>query len=280
MFHTAKIQNWKQFTTNQAIYGFAGALCFTLQRYKIESNSQLLIFIRHFFISCVSHCKDTKLKAIHNVPLVIAKVGVVVFHTAKIQNWKQFTTNGYTFWYSEQLCFTLQRYKIESNSQLLVGPSRLVRCCVLHCKDTKLKAIHNQQVRPCNANKLCFTLQRYKIESNSQRLLSIPFFANCCVLHCKDTKLKAIHNISPDSRAATTVVFYTAKIQNWKQFTTMTKTVIITCRLCFTLQRYKIESNSQHLVFLFQLPRSCVLHCKDTKLKAIHNLLFILIILL
>ena len=163
-------------------------LCFTLQRYKIESNSQLEKCGSIVSVSCVLHCKDTKLKAIHNSVKRITALS--------------------------KLCFTLQRYKIESNSQLLVGPSRLVRCCVLHCKDTKLKAIHNQQVRPCNANKLCFTLQRYKIESNSQRLLSIPFFANCCVLHCKDTKLKAIHNISPDSRAATTVVFYTAKIQN------------------------------------------------------------------
>ena len=35
---------------------------------------------------CVSHCKDTKLKAIHNDNREDVANGGVVFHTAKIQN--------------------------------------------------------------------------------------------------------------------------------------------------------------------------------------------------
>ena len=35
-----------------------------------------------------------------------------------------------------------------------------------------------------------------------------------CVLHCKDTKLKAIHNGWNKEVGRTYVVFYTAKIQN------------------------------------------------------------------
>ena len=35
-----------------------------------------------------------------------------------------------------------------------------------------------------------------------------------CVLHCKDTKLKAIHNSAIKQANGDTVVFYTAKIQN------------------------------------------------------------------
>ena len=42
----------------------------------------------------------------------------------------------------------------------------------------------------------------------------------CCVSHCKDTKLKAIHNHEWQYNTEISVVFHTAKIQNWKQFTT------------------------------------------------------------
>ncbi len=71
----------------------------------------------------------------------------------------------------------------------------LSKSCVLHCKDTKLKAIHNVDVRAIDLSKLCFTLQKYKIESNSQHWVSDNGWIERCVLHCKDTKLKAIHNI-------------------------------------------------------------------------------------
>ena len=91
MFYTAKIQNWKQFTTSDVV---------------ITSS-----------LGCVLHCKDTKLKAIHNFDEIGEDVANVVFYTAKIQNWKQFTTELSTAMSSRMLCFTLQRYKIESNSQ-------------------------------------------------------------------------------------------------------------------------------------------------------------------
>ncbi len=90
--------------------------------------------------------------------------------------------------FTEQLCFTLQRYKIESNSQLSYDTHLLNASCVLHCKDTKLKAIHNLADSVNCFALLCFTLQRYKIESNSQ------LSHNTCLLNA--------------------VVFYTAKIQN------------------------------------------------------------------
>ena len=61
-------------------------LCFTLQRYKIESNSQLDNLKEQKGIRCVSHCKDTKLKAIHNGATLETSGTAVVFHTAKIQN--------------------------------------------------------------------------------------------------------------------------------------------------------------------------------------------------
>ena len=223
-------------------------MCFTLQRYKIESNSQHLYLRLSVYFRCVSHCKDTKLKAIHNSLVCFPLFLFVVFHTAKIQNWKQFTTTVKFVLYRQMLCFTLQRYKIESNSQHVTMPSDDKICCVSHCKDTKLKAIHNfvryfyffwlvvfhtakiQNWKQFTTNlrklkhlyQLCFTLQRYKIESNSQPINNNIIIINSCVLHCKDTKLKAIHNATFYVATIKLVVFYTAKIQNWKQFTTWT----------------------------------------------------------
>ena len=143
------------------------------------------------------------------------------------------------------MCFTLQRYKIESNSQLRERQPIDWNCCVSHCKDTKLKAIHNTSALLEQHKMLCFTLQRYKIESNSQLRYVCKSYCSSCVSHCKDTKLKAIHNSKSCKDIVNAVVFHTAKIQNWKQFT--------------TLNRHRKKNYR------------CVSHCKDTKLKAIHN---------
>ena len=142
---------------------------------------------------CVSHCKDTKLKAIHNKHWGSVITFTVVFHTAKIQNWKQFTTGFF-----------------DHVSSI---------CCVSHCKDTKLKAIHNSVLSGMAEKRVVF--HTAKIQNWKQfTTATLPLFLFfCCVSHCKDTKLKAIHNF-PTS-------------------------LISMSALCFTLQRYKIESNSQ-----------------------------------
>ena len=245
VFYTAKIQNWKQFTTVSLHTSLVRMLCFTLQRYKIESNSQHRCGKDISFSGCVLHCKDTKLKAIHNHFTLLVFLMRVVFYTAKIQNWKQFTTKlsvGIVF---QPLCFTLQRYKIESNSQRLSSNILATSVVFYTAKIQNWKQFTTQRVGGLLWLRLCFTLQRYKIESNSQLPSSCHICSICCVLHCKDTKLKAIHNYSKEIKKIQKVVFYTAKIQNWKQFTTTN-------------------------VF-WELIFSCVLHCKDTKLKAIHN---------
>ena len=41
------------------------------------------------------------------------------------------------------MCNTMQRYKFESNSQLNLGRGVAIVGCVIPCKDTNLKAIHN-----------------------------------------------------------------------------------------------------------------------------------------
>ena len=119
------------------------ALLFKEQRYKIESNSQLLLNSYQHQLCCCSKSKDTKLKAIHNVIGSCIRVHEVVVQRAKIQNWKQFTTRIQhlrNFW---RLLFKEQRYKIESNSQQERSCGVFSSCCCSKSKDTKLKAIHN-----------------------------------------------------------------------------------------------------------------------------------------
>ena len=64
----------------------------TLQRYENKSKSQLDQMKSHFNVSCLRLCKDTKIKANHNAPLV----GLTVNKLSK----------------------TLQRYENKSKSQL------------------------------------------------------------------------------------------------------------------------------------------------------------------
>ena len=68
------------------------ALLFKEQRYKIESNSQLIGVAYYVTYCCCSKSKDTKLKAIHNWLISLSCEIIVVVQRAKIQNWKQFTT--------------------------------------------------------------------------------------------------------------------------------------------------------------------------------------------
>ena len=143
MFTYAKIQIWKQFTTLESIRISDIKLCLPMQRYKFESNSQQAHEGNIQQIRCVYLCKDTNLKAIHNIIKLSSPPETVVFTYAKIQIWKQFTTCSVTVGCGLKLCLPMQRYKFESNSQLVTLYYREFVSCVYLCKDTNLKAIHN-----------------------------------------------------------------------------------------------------------------------------------------
>jgi len=162
----AKIQNWKQFTTRSKFSNFAIMLLFKEQRYKIESNSQQDGRAPSTPCRCCSKSKDTKLKAIHNYFDVLVSSFRVVVQRAKIQNWKQFTTNSTLLSEHNRLLFKEQRYKIESNSQLISITYHISDCCCSKSKDTKLKAIHNENTK-CEES-LLVVVQRAKIQNWKQ----------------------------------------------------------------------------------------------------------------
>ena len=169
---SAKIQIWKQFTTVHHAHVEWWELFVYPQRYKFESNSQPTAYIDYLPEGCLCIRKDTNLKAIHNggrhaighqaVVCVSAKIQIwkqftteaitgyiehyVVCVSAKIQIWKQFTTNANVASAMTVLFVYPQRYKFESNSQR----GRRFYCrsqrCLCIRKDTNLKAIHNHTV--------------------------------------------------------------------------------------------------------------------------------------
>ena len=93
--------------------------------------------------------------------------------------------------------------------------------CLYQCKDTKFLAIHNLFVCLIFCFVLFISVQRYEIFSNSQQFLS--FMANLLV------------------------VYISAKIRNFQQFTTLCLRIVLVSRLFISVQRYEIFSNSQRL---------------------------------
>ena len=136
----------------------------------------------------------------------------VVFATAKILIWKQFTTSTAT------------------NQALL--------CCVCNCKDTNLKAIHNYYSENIPLGSVVFATAKILIWKQfttiNREFADIPG----CVCNCKDTNLKAIHNSQFSVLPSSLVVFATAKILIWKQFTTILCMCVSCIWLCLQLQRY------------------------------------------
>ena len=137
-----KIQIWKQFTTKKLCKLKIFLLYYLIQRYKFESNSQ------------------PSVKSSSTISVVLSDT--------KIQIWKQFTTlplrgckqNSCIIWYkdtnlkaihnrdsrlvsSSSLYYLIQRYKFESNSQLIDKKLQKRIRCIIWYKDTNLKAIHN-----------------------------------------------------------------------------------------------------------------------------------------
>ena len=114
------------------------------------------------------HCKDTNLKAIHNWKADKQRYVKRCSCTAKILIWKQFTTPTPT-----------KAEKI----QLFV-----------HCKDTNLKAIHNNSLPTlslllgCSCTAKILIWKQFTTGNYNQATSSELF------VHCKDTNLKAIHN--------------------------------------------------------------------------------------
>ena len=169
-------------------------LYYPIQRYKFESNSQLTPLSLYSPVRCIIRYKDTNLKAIHNGSLGDTQFKGVVLSDTKIQIWKQFTTLLRSSTPRVWLYYPIQRYKFESNSQRWRPINHYLNCCIIRYKDTNLKAIHNSRLIHLRSLALYYPIQRYKFESNSQRVCWFRRTFPRCIIRYKDTNLKAIHN--------------------------------------------------------------------------------------
>ena len=157
-------------------------------------------------------CKDTNLKANHNISAKIDNSTMSVCDSAKILIWKQITTR----------------------KKLLRQSSK----CMWLCKDTNLKANHNTSIPFCSD---CFSvcdsakiLIWKQITTRKYRQLLI----SKCMWLCKDTNLKANHNRKRLWVDNTKSVCDSAKILIWKQITTHADGQGARQQVYVTLQRY------------------------------------------
>ena len=270
MFATAKILIWKQFTTLLYLsYRFRSCVCnckdtnlkaihngwglWQLNARVVFATAKILIWKQFTTrsetlsarVRCVCNCKDTNLKAIHNSAPAQGSNPIVVFATAKILIWKQFTTQ-------------LEWLKIKKS-------------CVCNCKDTNLKAIHNQLYIIKGSIYVVFATAKILIWKQFTTNKQKKEMFNSCVCNCKDTNLKAIHNTVFPIQNRIRVVFATAKILIWKQFTTkrLRKRLVTGC-VC-NCKDTNLKAIHNLVLVTLTLSHCCVCNCKDTNLKAIHN---------
>ena len=169
----------------------------------------------------------------------------VVVATAKVQIFKQITTDKDFFALEDVLLLLPQRYKFSSKSQ----PTRtflLLRMVVVATAKVQIF----KQITTC---------------------LYVILSKNSCCCYRKGTNFQANHNKLLDRSCAGTVVVATAKVQIFKQITTFTVDVILHQVLLLLPQRYKFSSKSQLQPSSTSSKFRCCCYRKGTNFQANHN---------
>ena len=151
----SKIQIWKRITTVLLILYFKTKLYLICQRYKFESESQLLV--------------DPN------------QVNDAVFNMSKIQIWKRITTGLQGKNTVEKLYLICQRYKFESESQLIYVEGGNSPAVFNMSKIQIWKRITTYTVKGLFRILLYLICQRYKFESESQQNCLISSFMLGCI---------------------------------------------------------------------------------------------------
>ena len=110
---------------------------------KNESNSQLYLHRKSFFIGCFVSQRYWKMKAIHNLFGLCSTALEVVLYPKDTEKWKQFTTKMKQTILTAGLFCIPKILKNESNSQQLAKGYNQNNCCFVSQRYWKMKAIHN-----------------------------------------------------------------------------------------------------------------------------------------
>ena len=151
----SKIQIWKRITTAFNANDDLNALYLICQRYKFESESQLL-------------------------PLFV-DIRIAVFNMSKIQIWKRITTSLGCDLHARLLYLICQRYKFESESQQ-AHPTFIFDEAVFNMSKIQIwKRITTTHICYTICPRLYLICQRYKFESESQRIVESHANSLCCI---------------------------------------------------------------------------------------------------
>ena len=195
---------------------------------------------------------------------------IVVVATAKVQIFKQITTNKETRRLRFALLLLPQRYKFSSKSQRVERSLFLSTVVVATAKVQIFKQITTRRLVAFSVQSLLLLPQRYKFSSKSQPVSVLLAWASvvvatakvqifkqittveqcaynvrCCCCYRKGTNFQANHNRTRPSPPTAWVVVATAKVQIFKQITTLGRPQFHDVWLLLLPQRYKFSSKSQ-----------------------------------
>ena len=114
-----------------------------------------------------------------------------------------------------------QRYKFSSKSQHSMSPNFIVNCCCCYRKGTNFQANHNTLSDVKYLLSLLLLPQRYKFSSKSQPTRGPCSSGGSCCCYRKGTNFQANHNYLSSECLMRIVVVATAKVQIFKQITTI-----------------------------------------------------------
>ena len=140
-----------------------------VQRWRISSNSQLPCVHGYAIQRCLWWFKDEEFQAIHNVSSLIRIRPVGVYDGSKMKNFKQFTTTASTVRRGNQGVY--DGSKMKNFKQFTTWHWHLESGCTVS-----------------------MMVQRWRISSNSQRLMSNSSFRYGCLWWFKDEEFQAYNS--------------------------------------------------------------------------------------
>ena len=144
-------------------------------------------------------------------------IGKVVVATAKVQIFKQITTKHHTFRCASRLLLLPQRYKFSSKSQLLLLCLVWIMVVVATAKVQIFKQITT--------------------------ILKLQYTSSCCCCYRKGTNFQANHNPTPAFESPMSVVVATAKVQIFKQITTLASRISASLGCCCYRKGTNFQAN-------------------------------------
>ena len=293
---TAKVQIFKQITTHLLFYITFYLLLLLPQRYKFSSKSQPQSPIGQMRKSCCCYRKGTNFQANHNKSRSLPDGVLVVVATAKVQIFKQITTQDNNILLNNSCCCYRKGTNFQANHNWFSSRPRRLRVVVATAKVQIFKQITTIQTKQWNLLLLLLLPQRYKFSSKSQQqqegrcrsfvvvatakvqifkqittLLHSRVAASSCCCYRKGTNFQANHNHHMMPTPSRPVVVATAKVQIFKQITTVCVPLDFAAELLLLPQRYKFSSKSQRFLQEKAQIFCCCCYRKGTNFQANHN---------